>query len=108
MADIASEDLVPPLPATEALPPVFPPQNFLAQRPRVLAPPKQDVPQEFAGLPGDFKNSHLLPQGQNVGGGQEQIQESQRQGPKYLKETGQGALVPQAEAGQDEEEEVSR
>ncbi|XP_076764069.1 uncharacterized protein LOC143431318 [Xylocopa sonorina] len=105
---LASEDLVPPLPASEALPPLFPAQSFLPQRPKGHAPTKQDsnVPQEFSNLhDSDFKGGQLLQQGQNVGnvGSSE---ESQRQGSKQIKETGQGSLVPQNENGADEEDEV--
>ncbi|XP_076679043.1 uncharacterized protein LOC143374640 isoform X2 [Andrena cerasifolii] len=108
IGDIASEDLVPPLPATEALPPVFPAQNFLPQRPRPHQPTKHEpsVPQEYAGPPGrDFKGTQLLQQEQNVQD-VEQIQENQRQGAKHLKESSQGSLGQQVEAGQDGEEEV--
>ncbi|XP_076623026.1 uncharacterized protein LOC143342731 [Colletes latitarsis] len=112
--DLAPEDLVPPLPATDALPPVFPAQNFLPQRPRAHppppSPPKQDRegPQEYATLPGQsFKNGHLVQQGQNVDVGQlEQIQENQRPGAKHLKDGNQAFFVPQSEHSQDEEEEV--
>ncbi|XP_017753139.1 PREDICTED: serine-rich adhesin for platelets-like [Eufriesea mexicana] len=108
VANLASEDLVPPLPASEALPPAFPAQNFLPQRPRPHAPTKQDASlvQEFSNLPGqDFKNSQLLQQSQNVGN-IEQIEENQRQGAKQMKQTSHSSLPPQGESGQDEEEEV--
>ncbi|XP_076385491.1 uncharacterized protein LOC100879070 [Megachile rotundata] len=97
LPDAASEDLVPPLPASEALPPVFPAQNFYQQRPRPPALPKQDLPQEFASLSGQEFKGQLLPQGQNLGN-IGQIDESQRQGAKHLTES-----LPPA---QDEEEEV--
>ncbi|XP_076649217.1 uncharacterized protein LOC143356988 [Halictus rubicundus] len=108
--DLAPEDLVPPLPATEALPPVFPAQSFLpAQRARAPPPPKHDnlnVPQEFTSLPGQsFKNTHLLQQGHNVGDA-EDIRESQRPTGKHMKEPSQATLNPQMQGGQDEEEEV--
>ncbi|XP_033328473.2 uncharacterized protein LOC117221544 isoform X2 [Megalopta genalis] len=102
--DLAPEDLVPPLPATEALPPVFPAQSFLpAQRTRAHPPAKHDntnVPQEFTDLPGQ---SFKLQQGHNIGDADE-VRESQRPGGKHLKE--QAALMGQAPTGQDEEEEV--
>ncbi|KZC04884.1 hypothetical protein WN55_09683, partial [Dufourea novaeangliae] len=112
--DLAPEYLVPPLPATEALPPVFPAQSFLpAQRVRAQHPAKPEnvnVPQEFANLSNqNYKNIQLLQQGQNVGdGGQhvDGIQDNQRPGAKHLKETSQGSLVSQFENGQDEDEEV--
>ncbi|XP_031826524.2 uncharacterized protein LOC116424366 [Nomia melanderi] len=108
--DLAPEDLVPPLPATEALPPVFPAQSFLpAQRPRAHPPAKHDnanVPQEFANLSGQgFRNNHGLQQEQNVGD-VEEIQENQRPGGKHLKEPSQASLAGHAQNGQDEEEEV--
>ncbi|XP_078043355.1 uncharacterized protein LOC144473396 [Augochlora pura] len=108
--DLAPEDLVPPLPATEALPPVFPAQSFLpAQRTRAHPPAKHEnpnVPQEFAGLPGQsFKSNHLLQQGHNVGDADE-VRENQRPGGKHMKETSQAALMGQMPTGQDEEEEV--
>ena len=108
MADLSSEDLVPPLPASEALPPVFPAQNFLNQRPRPHPPTKQDtsLPQEFTNLSGqDIKNGQLLQQGQNIGN-VGQIEENQRQGTKQLKEPTQASLLPHGESAQDEEEEV--
>ena len=113
MADLSSEDLVPPLPASEALPPVFPAQNFLGQRSRHHPPTKQDasLPQEasFVGLSGqDFKNGQLLQPGEQNVGSVEQIEErDQRQGAKQIKEPGQASLVSQGESGQNEDEEVS-
>ena len=112
MADVSSEDLVPPLPASEALPPVFPAQNFLGQRSRHHPSTKQDasLPQEvsFVSLSGqDFKNGQLLQPGEQNVGNVEQIEENQRQGAKQIKEPGQASLVPQGESGQNEEEEVS-
>ncbi|XP_043520946.1 uncharacterized protein LOC122534404 isoform X1 [Frieseomelitta varia] len=111
MADVSSEDLVPPLPASEALPPVFPAQNFLGQRSRHHPPTKQDasLPQEvsFVSLSGqDFKNGQLLQPGEQNVGNVGQIEENQRQGAKQIKEPGQAPLVPQGESGQNEEEEV--
>lgn len=93
---------MPPLPASEALPPVFPAQNFFQQRPRPPpTPSKQDIPQEFVNLSGqEFKSGQLLPQGQNLGN-VGQIDENQRQGAKHLTET-----LPQGVNSQDEEEEV--
>lgn len=111
MTDLAPEDLVPPLPPlppSEALPPVFPPQNFYQQRPRVHQPLKQDanIPQEFASLAGqEFKSSQLLQHEQDIGN-VGHIEENQRQGAKQMKVTSQVSLVPQSEIGQDEEEEV--
>ncbi|CAK9797621.1 hypothetical protein ANTQUA_LOCUS1262 [Anthophora quadrimaculata] len=108
VADLASQDLVPPLPASETLPPVFPPQNFLPQRHRAQLPTKQEpsFSQEFPNLSGqEFKSGQLLPPGQIVGN-VGQIEEEQRQGAKQLKEAGQSGLVSQIEGGQDEEEEV--
>ncbi|CAD1468279.1 unnamed protein product, partial [Heterotrigona itama] len=110
VADLSSEDLVPPLPASEALPPIFPAQNFLGQRSRHHPSTKQDtsLPQEasFVGLSGqDFKNGGQLlqPGEQNV----EQIEErDQRQSAKQIKEPGQASLLSQGESGQNEEEEV--
>ncbi|XP_026672341.1 uncharacterized protein LOC108628426 isoform X1 [Ceratina calcarata] len=96
IADLATEDLVPPLPASEALPPVFPAQNFLPQRP---PRPPQPKPEDFANLPGqEFKAGQLLQHG-NVG----QIDEHQRPGAKQLKES-QIPVVSQD--GDDGEEEV--
>lgn len=104
VADLASEDLVPPLPLTESLPSVFPPQNFLPQRPNTKQ--ETSLPQELANLPGqDFKNEQLLqrPNIGNVG----QIEGNQRQGAKQIKESSQVGLVSQSEVGhQDEDEEV--
>lgn len=103
MADLASEDLVPPLPLTESLPSVFPPQNFLPQRPNPATKQDTSLPQELANLSGqDFKNEQLLQQRPNVG----QIEGNQRQGAKQIKEPSQVGLVSQSEGGQDEEEEV--
>ncbi|XP_076286803.1 uncharacterized protein LOC143212195 isoform X2 [Lasioglossum baleicum] len=108
--DLAPEDLVPPLPATEALPPVFPAQSFLpGQRARAPPPTKHDnlnVPQEFTSLPGQsFKNTHLLQQGHNVGDA-EDIRENQRPTGKHMKEPSQATLNGQVQGGQDDEEEV--
>lgn len=107
MADLASEDLVPPLPLTDSLPSVFPPQNFLPQRPPNPAT-KQDtsLPQELANLSGqDFKNEQLLQQRPNVGN-VGQIEGNQKQGAKQIKESSQVGLVSQSEGDQDEDEEV--
>ncbi|KOC63161.1 hypothetical protein WH47_02670, partial [Habropoda laboriosa] len=112
VADLASEDLVPPLPASETLPPVYPAQNFLPQRHRAPLPPKQEpsFSQEFPNLSGqpEFKGGQLLPPGgqQSVGNVGQIDEEQRQQGAKHLKETGQVSLVPQIEAGQDDEEEV--
>lgn len=106
MADLASEDLVPPLPLTESLPSVFPPQNFLPQRPNPATKQDTSLPQELANLSGqDFKNEQLLQQRPNVGN-VGQIEGNQRQGAKQIKEPSQVGLVSQSESGQDEEEEV--
>lgn len=107
VADLASEDLVPPLPLTDSLPSVFPPQNFLPQRPPNPAT-KQDtsLPQELANLSGqDFKNEQLLQQRPNVGN-VGQIEGNQKQGAKQIKESSQVGLVSQSEGDQDEDEEV--
>lgn len=104
--DLAPEDLVPPLPLTESLPSVFPPQNFLPQRPNPATKQDTSLAEELANLPEqDFKNDQLLQQRPNLGN-VGQIEENQRQGAKQIKESSQVGLVSQSEGGQDEDEEV--
>ncbi|KAG7189853.1 hypothetical protein KM043_017505 [Ampulex compressa] len=115
ISELAPEVLVPPVPSTEALPPVFPPQNFLPHR--HSQPLKTSGNQDLSELTGQdqsFKGGQgLLHHDPSAGSlaNIEDIRDGQQHGPKRPKGSlNQDILIPHTspipENVDDEEEEV--